>query len=242
MKRIGFYVTMLLAGFALNQESFANPYELEGYWRCNTSGMEVEIYPTDFGFRSKHKGQNNWSHFDEVYQDYYRDRAGNEYHWRGNDGLFYHSSDGRNQMIFHKMRRTRNGDQYGPDQYGPYTHDCSNGPNGCQTCNAWETENGRKRGDRYARDYQRPNRLSGLWFSERGRGSMRIQLERRGMKVNFDRGNRWIYFKEKRNGVFKDRKGNKIRILNQNTVQWTSDCGRYTKIFHPARRSGRRNY
>lgn len=250
MKRIGFYLTMLLAGFALNQESFANPYELEGYWKCNTSGMEVEIYPTDFGFKSKHKGHNDWSYFDEIYQDHYRDRTGNEYHWRGNDGLFYHSSDGRNQMVFHKMRGNRNRGQYSPDD-----HVCSHGPNGCQTCNNWEIDNGRKRGNRYddrgrnnsySDEYQRgnrysQNRLNGLWFSERGRSSMRIQIERRGINVNFDKGHRWIYFKEKRNGVFKDRKGNKIRILNRTTMQWTSDCGRYSKTFHKARRRGYRN-
>lgn len=148
------------------------------------------------------------------------------------------------------MRGNTNRDQYGPD-----THVCSNGPNGCQTCNAWESENGRKRGNRYDNrgrndqyggaykrgDRYAANRLSGLWFSKRGRSSMRIQIERQGIKVNFDRGRRWIYFKEKRNGVFKDRKGNKIRILNRNTVQWTSDRGRYKKTFHKADRRGQRN-
>ena len=70
---------------------------------------------------------------------------------------------------------------------------------------------------------------------------MRIQADRNGISVQFDKRGRWTDFRKKRNGIYKDRAGNTVKVINQNKIEWISDRGRYRKVFTKARRNGYRS-
>lgn len=220
--------------FSLNIE--ASGFDHRGHWKCNQSGVEIDIIPTDYGIRVRQHGHNQWNNYDEYFNDYYRDLVGNHYKWR-NDALFYESSCG---TIKHRFTRVNsyNVDRYGtcaPNHYGEVEctsgHDAHDGYGGYgygTGYNEYENES-------YGRG------LDGVWFAERGRSIMRIQNGYRGLSAKFDRNRRWIDFRQSRRNQYQDGRGNRIKILNRNRIQWTSDCGRYKKTYVRGRR-GHRNW
>lgn len=204
--------------------TFANSRHYTGNWKCTVSGSEIELYPTDYGFKSRYLDQSEWINYDEVYHNYFVDQKGNHFNW-ADESWHWGDANGSKNMVYRPFNTNQvvfNNNEAGYNVGGyndPYNY--NNGYN-ANYSDSYDYENG-------------SSLLDGLWHSSESRSCIEVHGTKRGLSVIKDRSGRWINFRKTGRNSFKNGAGDKIKILNRYQMEWRSHCGRYREIYQRGR-------
>ena len=221
---------VLLAATFTTGSVRANSPELEGVWICAENGSELDLVPTAAGFRARHPGHQDWIQNTEVFDRNYRDRNGNRFHHKKDGSLRFTSFANREETYRRKANMPtrytdtgRRGNIHeGMQRDCPY---CRNGNH------KGHAESPNRKG--WNSQDPGPVMIEGKWFSRSGRNVIEIETFRGMVRAKSGRHGRWIQFTPDRwRGFYTDRKGNSIRILGRDTLQWIPGRGRFVETYY----------
>lgn len=211
-----FFTTAMLS--TLSFVLFAG--DLDGYWRCAESNMNIEIMYTKEGIKVRPADRTNnvWDFYNKLDNNQYRDNRGNSYNFTGR-GLEYYTPDRRVTYSFSRYNQNEN--------------------------NNWSNSN---RDDRNYRDSDFRDRDSwnkyykgyeGKWHNHSTGTRIHVDLSRRSLRIKFQ-GEKWFEVVERNRGLFVDRKGNEF-IFRGEGVEFRSNDGDLIMKFHQDDRCNHRD-
>jgi hypothetical protein len=222
MNRVILILTMLLTAGTFHFMNARPDKSLEGFWENRNTGITIEIIETGNGIKVKRLDKHDWRRYEQNRYGVFIDREGNYYEEIGHDELIWQSHEGRK-----KIRFTRAGfdSHWYEDKPNTYIDRSRN------SCSEHCAVGCQMHGDSYGyNNYVAHSAfLNGVWINRPTKSRLTIRMHKNGLKIR--KGHFISYFNEVRPGKFVDHRGNKIKILGKNRLQFKEKYTHRTLIF-----------
>ena len=214
---------LALTVLILGSVSVSYAGRMDGIWTTRDNRITVEIRDYERGIRLK-QGNQTWADYS---------RKGNRY--QSKYGSFCRLLDDNTIEWYDRKSR----DRYTlvrNDRYRERYQDDRRGYDDYKYSESYRGDRDYRQNDRYRGN---SSGLDGKWYNESSGQHIHVKPKRDGLRIKF-RGERWINFRPRSNGVFEDGYGNKW-ILYRNYMKYESFNRDFTMSFSKGEYRGRRH-
>lgn len=189
-------------------------YHLDGLWRNDRQNITLRIESAEDGFRAKRIDQGVW--YEYVTKDGYRflDRYGNAYILKSDQEIMWHEAGSGKKIYFSKIDN-RNGD-------GRVYKEKKN-----RNGHHYENQG------RSSRNHPQ-NHLNGIWVDSNSDEEIQIEYFKDEIRVKKAHAGWQKYYPEQKGHVFRDKYGNTIQLMGNDSIQWENQNGKHDKIYYRA--------
>lgn len=199
----------------------AQAYHLDGLWRNDRNNITLRIESLEEGFRAKRIDQGIWYKYltSDGYQ--FVDRYGNAYSIQSDNEIIWNEANSGRRIYFTKVenRRDENREYRGNRNERDYIHnDYSRNP--------WSYP-----GQNVHADF-----LNGQWIDTYRNDELEIECFSDGIRVRRDHSGWEKYYPDRYDHSYKDKYGNRIQLIDNDSIRWEGQYGRHDRIYHRASR------
>lgn len=211
-----FSAAILTVLFLLTLPVYA--HHLDGLWRNDRQNITLRIESTNDGFRARRIDQGIWYTYTTKDGYQFVDRYGNYYTMQSDDDLTWYEPATTRRVHFSKIDNYRNENWAFNDRndrgtgYNHYDHD-------------YRADPGRN---------DHINLLNGKWIDAYRNDEMEIACFRDGIRVRSEHAGWEKYHTDRYDHSYKDKNGNTIRLIDNDSIRWESQYRRHDRIYHRA--------
>lgn len=194
-----------------------NANHLDGLWRNERLRITLRIEQDQDGFRAKRTDEGIWYHYTTDDNRYFTDKRGNWYELIDDEQLVWNDVKSDKRINFNRVdNRDYNQFDNRGNIYNPYSDSYDS-----RNANAWHNNS----------YLDRTEFLEGSWYQRHGRGNLQIETFRGGIRVKTDHRGWEKYYGDRSGNRFRDDDGDTIILIDNETLRFRNDHGKYEEIY-----------